>query len=80
MMNCSQLVSPCDYAAQGGVGVCRTNPPESACGGDAAPVCGCDGVTYPNECARIAANAVLFRSGQCSIAEGAEIQDAGGRE
>jgi hypothetical protein len=56
----------------------RKRVSESLCGSSAPPACGCDGVTYPSECARIAANVVLAHSGACS--EGGGIQDAGSRE
>ena len=60
--------------------MCRLNPPDSACGPGAPPSCGCDGVTYASECARIAANVVLDHTGACAAGEGGEVRDGGGRE
>ena len=45
------------------VGVCLPVP--DACAGVYAAVCGCDGVTYQNDCARLAAGAALDLPGPC---------------
>ncbi len=42
------LVSFCDGTGCGAPGICRYGPRE--CGGEVVPVCGCNGVTYTNEC------------------------------
>jgi hypothetical protein len=54
----------CARARCGDVGgTCEARP--VLCGDQAAPVCGCDGVTYWNDCLRRAAGVVAGRPGEC---------------
>jgi len=57
--------SVCDYAAAGGLGTCRPLPTEQECQSAPGPVCGCDGVTYDNDCARKKAGAAYASAGPC---------------
>jgi hypothetical protein len=50
--------------AEGATGVCVAVP--QMCTHDYRPVCGCDGRTYGNDCARRSAKVALDRDGECS--------------
>lgn len=58
---CDLRDASCQIADLGGR--CVTEP--EACAAVVAPVCGCDGVTYTNDCARIGAGATWHHAGPC---------------
>ena len=59
----------CDYPERGACGVIdipgRCTPRPEGCDDVRAPVCGCDGVTYGNECLANLAGTDIVMSGSC---------------
>jgi len=57
---CQRPAGQCSETAQG---VCVDTP--ACCSGASAPVCGCDGVTYQNECFAATAGVTVASQGEC---------------
>lgn len=69
--NCSES-EICDVrtcSSTGAVGFCTQAPPEP-CPALSAPECGCDGVTYDNDCTRLRAAVPLAYPGPCLSEDG----------
>ena len=64
----------CDHAD--GTGVCERKP--EVCAEIYEPVCGCDGVTYANDCSRRQMGAGFGTPGECRVARGCQIGGCGG--
>ncbi len=68
------LIRPCGGDDSGGV--CRRFP--EVCPALEDPVCGCDGVTYSNECQAARAGVSVLSSGECSRVGQGEGETCGG--
>jgi len=62
--NCPSSTSACSEVAAGSLGTCMPLTASSECE-ITSPLCGCDGATYENECARKIANAARAHTGAC---------------
>lgn len=62
--------TPTPAATEASADCVRTPPAEPmVCTMDWRPVCGCDGITYPNACSARAAGVTEFSAGECDEAE-----------
>ncbi len=64
-LGCPSNPSSCEYANGGGLGTCWLLPTAAECSALTEPVCGCDGVTYANDCVRMATNVTWSHAGSC---------------
>jgi len=63
------LASDCGQVADA-IGKCVLSGPNVVCGASYAPVCGCDGKTYSNDCVRAAAGMLKASDGACAPRDG----------
>jgi hypothetical protein len=75
---CNGIYDGCGYIKAGAAGVCRPIPADSTCATPNVAVCGCDGVTYKNDCARKAASVGLAYGGACVGGVGGRTGSSGG--
>jgi hypothetical protein len=72
---CELAVSVCGMVSDA-TGTCRTRP--DRCSEIFAPVCGCDGMTYGNDCLRSSAGVSKLRDGECERVDGGPGASCGG--
>jgi hypothetical protein len=65
-LQCNDKPGQCGGQAADRPGICETVP--WSCSREFRPVCGCDGITYNNDCLRKAARVSLDHPGECHMA------------
>jgi hypothetical protein len=58
-------IDGCEASAPG---LCLPPPDKASCGEAGGPVCGCDGYSYPSDCARLRAGVARESRGECAAA------------